>query len=79
MEIIQYIIDLDIDYFLKLLSKTFKKFEIPPKEIVVEIANFLNAVAECHYAQDFLKAIEEDRKEARAQEMLQTEVCNVII
>lgn len=40
MEILELIIDLDIDYFLKHFCRTFKSFEIPAQQIELEVSDF---------------------------------------
>lgn len=41
VEIIELIIDLDIDFYLKHLSRTFKEFKIPVTKMEIKLDNFL--------------------------------------
>lgn len=68
MQIIECIIDLDIDYSLKLFSTTFKHFVIPPRKIELEIGNFMEVSQECDFAHDFLMRVEDDKQQAALPE-----------
>lgn len=53
MEIIELIIDLDIDFYLKYLSRTFKEFKIPVMKMEIKLDNFLEISEESRFSVDF--------------------------
>ena len=84
MEIIEYIIDLDIDYNLKIFANTFKRYSMPSRQFEIEIGNFLEISEECSFAHDFILQFEKDKLEhgetkKQSTQIVSTQVCNTII
>lgn len=59
MEILELIIDLDIDYFLKHFCRTFKNFEIPARKLEVAVSDFLEVTEDSKFSVDFFEKFKE--------------------
>lgn len=62
MEILELILDLDIDLYLKCFCRTFKKFIIPERKLEVTVSDFLEVTEDSKFSIDFLKQFKEQRK-----------------